>query len=337
MLRYIYLLRDFAKNNLLTLLRPLSRLLISSSLMLLLGVGNLCGQQLPLRTSFTSNSFVWNPAMAAPESYWEMSLTHRKEWTGFEDAPTTTMVTIQYPLLRHNTSLGGFFMNDNISPIKINSLGGTFTYKLELGRQRNILSLGILAVVNHFFVDGTDIQVLDAGDDLLPAAENTAFTPNVGFGIYYSTNPIAYQHKNLFYFGLAANQLIPSSLTFDNNNLTGSLADLKRTIHGNAMVGGRIYSRQEFIFEPVLWMNYAAENLFNVHLNLKIEKEGGFWVALDFASNQTLAFQIGTVFKKGLIQDGAIRMGLQGALNLGSLASVTGLGYEFYMAYRLGL
>lgn len=298
---------------------------------------HLASQQLPLRTSFTSNSFVWNPAMAAPESYWEMGITHRKEWTGFEDAPSTTLATIQYPLLRHHTSIGGYFMNDNISPIKINSLGGTFTYKLEMGKHRNILSLGILAVVNHFFVDGTNIQVLDPGDNLIPAAENTAFTPNVGFGIYYTTNPIAYQRKNLFYFGIAANQLIPSSLTFDNSNLTGSEADFKRAIHGNAMVGGRIYYGQEFTIEPTFWVNYSASNLFNAHVSVKMEKIDGFWVALDLASNQTLAFQIGTIYKKGLIKDGAIRMGLQGALNLGSLASVTSLGYEFYMAYRLGL
>ncbi len=306
-------------------------------LIVLLGMGNLSAQQLPLRTSFTSNSFVWNPAMAAPESYWEMNITHRKEWTGFEDAPSTTLAAIQYPLLKQHIAIGGYFMNDNINPIKMNSLGGTFTYKLEMGKHRNILSLGILAVVNHFFVDGTNIQVLDPGDNTIPAAENTAFTPNVGFGIYYTTNPIAYQRKNLFYFGIAANQLIPSSLKFDNSNLTGSLADFKRVVHANAMVGGRIYYGKDLTIEPVFWMNYSATNLYNAHLNVKLEKIDGFWFALDFASNQTLAFQIGTVYKKGLIKDGAIRMGLQGALNLGSLANVTSLGYEFYMAYRLGL
>ena len=304
------------------------------TLVLFLGFTGLYGQQLPLRTSFTANSFIWNPAMTAPESYWEMNVTHRREWTGFEDAPTTTLAAVQYPVWKHHLSVGGYFMNDKINPIVANSLGGTFAYKLELGRQRNILSLGILAVINHFFVDGNDIQVLDDGDTAIPAAENTAFAPNVGFGIYYTTNPIAYQRKNLFFFGVAANQLIPSSLTFDNENLTGSTADLKRSIHGNAMIGGRIYGKN-FIFEPSLWVNYSAANLFNVHLNAKMEKSGGFWVAFDLASNQTLAFQIGTVYNKGLIKDGAIRMGIQAALNLGSLASVTGLGYEFYLGYRL--
>ena len=125
----------------------------------LMTVTNMSAQQLPARSPFASNNFIWNPAMTAVEDYWEVGITHQQEWVGFEDAPETTTIYGQYPVLKENFSLGGFLVLDEIKPIRNNTLALSYAYKLKFGprkrrrsgpRTQAQLSLGLMLAMQQF-------------------------------------------------------------------------------------------------------------------------------------------------------------------------------------------
>lgn len=294
----------------------------------------LWAQQLPERSPFGETGFLWNPAMTAPWTYYEIDAGFRQEWLGFEDAPQTAYLGIQYPFEKENMSLGGYFMHDAINPIKTNTFALTYAYKLEPGFKRyDQLSIGLMGSVTHIFVDGLDIVVKDPDDDYVPVGENNKLSPNVGFGLFYISQVREPYKKNALYAGLGCAQSIPSNVIFDQ---TGSLGNFKRALHGNALFGARII-KESMLLEPSIWVNYSVVNRLNVNLSFRIEQFDSFWAGLTYTTNQTLAVQVGSVFNKGFVKDGSLRVGLLGSYNIGTFGQARGLGFECYLAYRFEL
>ncbi len=299
-------------------------------------------QQLPARSPFVPNNFLWNPAMTAVEHFWELGVTHQQEWVGFEDAPQTTTIYGQYPFQKQNFSMGGFLSLDEIAPVRNNTLGITYAYKLGFGPRRGRrrggprreaqLSLGLMVAMQQVFIDGGDYLVRDVGDPLQPVGELNEFAPNVGLGVFFASRPTGPQDQSFFYAGAGTNQILPQDITFRETLPTGNL---QRAFHGNATIGYRSYGNA-LIIEPSLWLNVAGENIANSQFNLHIENPKAFWGGLSYSLNQTLAVQLGYLLPGGFTEDDTIRMGLLGSFNMGGFGASRGLGYGFYLAYRTG-
>lgn len=273
--------------------------------------------------------------MTAPWDYWEMGMNYRQEWMGFRDAPRTATMYVQYPFEREKTSLGGYFMHDNASPVIFNTLGLTYAYRLQLGRRRGLeqLSIGLNATISHFFVNALDIITNDPDDNLVPAGENHQISPNFGVGLFYTSYSRDEFDRSFFFAGAAVNQILPSAVLIDD---FGSVANLKRTMHGNAVIGGRIVNDGLYV-QPSVWVNYSAPNIFDVNLAVKLEWEEAFWAGVNFSSTQTVAVQGGFIVRNDFTKDGTLRIGTLSTFNIGQFGKFRGLGFEFYLAYRFDL
>ena len=291
-------------------------------------------QQLPDRTVFAENSFLWNPAMTAVWDYWELGASYRQQWLGFEDAPTTAALNIQYPFLDYNGSLGGYFVHDVVKPLKYSTFALTYAYKIKLGiKKYDQLSIGVMANLSQYLLDGLDVVVNDEDDVLIPAGESSKFSFNAGVGLFYTTYAKDDFDENMFFAGLAANQIVPNKLVFDE---FGGVTNLKREIHANAIVGSRFIYDKIFL-EPSVWVNYSAPDIFDVSLNVKMEKYEAFWAGLSYSTSHTIALQLGLIVIKGFTKDGALRIGTMASYNIGSFGKFRGVGYEAYVAYRFEL
>lgn len=292
------------------------------------------GQQLPGRSVFSETNFLWNPAMTAQGHFWEAGTNYRQSWVGFEDAPRTASINMQYPFLKEKMALGGFFMHDDVSPVKTNTFALTYAYKLHLGgrKSHSQLSIGLMAMMNHYLVSGFGIVANDADDDFLPIPENNQLAPNFGFGVLYSNNGGKNFDKSYFYAGAGVNQTLSRDLIFKE---FGSLSNFKRAFHANMILGYHSISGDYFI-DPVIWVNYSAPNLTDANFSLKLEKRNVFWAGINLSFTQTLSMQIGYILK-GITKDGTVRVGLAGSYHLGSFSKARGIGYEFYAAYRFEL
>lgn len=286
-------------------------------------------QQLPDASNFSATNFIWNPAMTAPMEYWELSGTHRQQWMGFDDAPRTTSVGFQHPFFEQNMSVGAFIQHDRIHPIHSNAISFTYAYKLRF-MQNHQLSIGGLASISEYHVNGDNIEVTDINDGLIPSDETTQMKPNAGIGLYYQSYAGGDFDETYYFAGIAANQLFGSNLLFESD---GTPSNIRRTFHGNATFGMRII-RDKIALEPSVWINYAHQKLVNSNFRLNMEYYQTFWAGVSFATSGTAAFQAGVMLKNGFLKDGILRVGTQATYNLGTIGVYQGIGYEFYIAYR---
>ncbi|MBX2929446.1 MAG: PorP/SprF family type IX secretion system membrane protein [Saprospiraceae bacterium] len=299
----------------------------------LLLIAPLCvaAQQLPDRSLFQETAYLWNPAITGAFPYWELTASYRQQWVGFEDAPHTAAVAVQYPLKNSNTAIGGYFMHDRINPLKVNHFTFNYAYKLKLGdRKQQQLSLGLSATMQHFLWDAVNVVVNDPDDPLLPGGDFNMFGPNASLGIYYTSDARYDSDKNAFYIGGAVQQVLPLDVVFRNND---SPANLRRATHANALIGGRIVNGS-IIIEPSAWIHYAAPGIINGYLHLRAESRDAIWGGLSYSTNQTLGIQAGVVVKKGFTGDSHLRIGVAGSFNIGTFGQFRGPGYEFLAAYR---
>lgn len=292
----------------------------------------LCAQQLPDRSIFAETNFLWNPAMTGAFPFWELSTSYRQQWLGFDNAPRTAAVAIQYPLPESNSALGGYFMYDQINPLVVNHFTFQYAYKLRFGdRKRRQLSLGIAANVQHFLVNARSVVVNHADDPLLPAGEYNTVGPNASGGIFYTSDARQSDNKGAWYAGAAIQQAVPWNVVFDDND---SPANLRHTWHGNAIFGGR-FAKGGVILEPALWVHYAQPGIVNGAFHLRAESQDALWGGLSYSTNQTLGIQAGVVVKKGFKEFSHLRIGVAGTFNIGTFGQFRGPGYEFLMAYRM--
>ncbi len=309
-----------------------------SLLWLLLFAQTTLAQQLADRSPFSELGFVWNPAMTALYDYWEVSASYRQQWLGFENAPSTALLTAQYPFQDENMSLGGVFTHDRIQPLKYTSLAATYAYKFQLGiRPRDQGTIGVLVNASQYFVDALNIIVNDPDDNLLPVGENSALDFNAGVGFFYTTFAGArrkrFDQENAFFFGGALHQMLPAKLVIPESN---RFANWRRALHGNFLIGFRMVKSNLYI-EPSAWVNYSQPNISDLNLNIKVEKPEAFWTALTYSTTQTLGLQVGMISPSSFAKGSFWRIGVLSTYNIGTFGNYRGVGLEALIAYRYAL
>jgi len=288
-------------------------------------------QQLPERSTYDSNAFIWNPAMTSTNNYLEFGANYKQQWAGFEDAPRTITASFQYPFVDKNMSMGMYVMHDKTHPLLFNSIGFTYNYQIKLNiAKEDYLSIGILGTYGEYRIDTKNIITTEGQDPLMPFDGESKIVPNAGFGLFYATAKDKFD-RNTFHLGLSANQLFTNDLTFDG---VEQEVNFMRAIHANAILGVSILLNPDTYIEPSAWMNYAGNNIYDLNAGMRIEQENTFWAAANYTTSQNFSLQGGVILTDGVFEDGQLRIGGLATYNLGKLGSTLGFGYEFYLAYR---
>jgi type IX secretion system PorP/SprF family membrane protein len=117
------------------------------------------GQDVPLFTHYYANPYIYNPAYAGIEGRPTVSLTHRQQWLGIEDAPVTSNLTFHMPVV------GGFSMGLNVTQDKYGIFKSStallsFGYNINLGFNQ-YLSFGMSGGVGNQQLDPTGLDLND--------------------------------------------------------------------------------------------------------------------------------------------------------------------------------
>lgn len=313
---------------------------VFTTLIICLAVSYSHSQQLTNWSSFYENGFIWNPALTARWNTWELSTTVHKEWTDFENAPEYGTIGFQYPFVKRETklSLGGYIDYDKVGPYQKSSLAGTIAYKFKpllFGNRDDVFSLGGKMSFNNYRFSPQNFTPFDGfeGDPNLINQQTSAIAPNMSLGAYYVSVSDFYSFRSHYYFGLSANQILPTRLTVSNQE------DITQTVHATAHAGYR-YSpkRSPYYIEPNIFISYGFKKAINVMANLRYERVDKYWLSAGLVSNIEAFAQVGFVFNDQsilgwLVKDGALRIGSKVDYNFGSIGQFSGLGYEAYVAY----
>lgn len=138
-------------------------------------------QNIILYSHYFLNPSLYNPAYTGTSGHNEVFLNFRKQWTGFEGAPTTATLNLHLPL-NYRTSLGINAFQDQIGIIRTTTGMATFAHQVYFGQRVedvHKLSFGLSAGITNSFLKDPD----NPDDPAIP--NNTTYFFNGQFGVSY--------------------------------------------------------------------------------------------------------------------------------------------------------
>lgn len=280
-------------------------------------------QQLPQYTQYTFNELLINPAVAGIESYIDIKTGYRSQWTGLQGSPATGYLTASIPLNKlfiegdygqiiRNTdnpmgrddldSYQASIAHGGLSISLVSDKAGAFNqthfntgyaYHLTLNDQFN-LSVGASVGINDIRLNSDQLIFANPLDPV--AGQNRAqFKPDAAVGLWgYGPG---------FFIGASAFQLIPQTLSFDNNTSGAP----KNTTQLFFTVGCKLYPSDDVTLLPSIVANPSANAPLNLDANLKIAFKDIFWIGGAYRKDDAIAvnagFNISGLFTLGYAYD----------------------------------
>lgn len=229
-------------------------------------------QQLPQFTQYMYNTISINPAYAGSREALSIVGLHRSQWVGFKGGPITQTLSIHTPLRNDRVGVGLSFIEDDLGPENFTYLYGDFSYAIPTGRTGK-LAFGIKGGFTQYSLD-PDFRETESFDPSIYGIEDR-WTPNVGLGIYWSTNRV--------YFGLST----PRVLNTDKNTEEGfeALDRLSYYFTGGVVVD----LSQNFKLKPAFLVKATNGAPLSYDLTANFLYNEKFWLGGSYRINEKTA------------------------------------------------
>lgn len=282
----------------------------------------LCGQQRPYYTQYILNPFVSNPALSGIESYWDVKLSYRNQWSGIPGAPQTLYATAHGPLnlmlngrkttskrkthgrkstvtrskptsqqsLLPHSGLGFSLVTDRAGPVDIITFNTAYAYHLNLTRHTT-LSAGASAGLQTIRVRATELD-FGTANPIDPVATNgldgNAVKPDMSLGLWI--------YSPVYFVGLSAQNIIPSDVAYSKDGVSSG----QMVAHTSFIVGYKCYVNERINFIPSAMIRYVHHTPFNFDVNAKLQFEKIGWLGISYRHSQSFAAMLGMNINQGL-------------------------------------
>ncbi len=213
---------------------------IACTIALSLGGLAVHAQQAPMYTHYMYNTLSINPAYAGSRDALTVTALHRSQWLDFKGAPMTQTVTLHGPVYNKNIGLGLSASNDKIGPTNNTSVFVDFAYIMKLN-SKSKLALGLSGGTNVMQADLNTLNIDQPNDPVFANNIQNKFTPNFGFGAYYS--------RERFYAGVSTPNLLQNSYSIVNMT-DGSSLVAKEQRHYFFIAGALFNLSENVAFKP---------------------------------------------------------------------------------------
>ncbi len=229
-------------------------------------------QQLPQFTQYMYNTISVNPAYAGSREALSIIGLHRSQWVGFDGGPITQTLSIHTPLRNDRVGLGLSFIEDDLGPENFTYVYGDFSYSIPTGVDGK-LAFGLKAGFTQYSLDA-NFRETEGFDPQINGIEDR-WTPNLGLGLYWSTNRI--------YAGLS----VPRILNTDKNTNEGFEA-LDRLSYYFTL-GGVIDLNKSIKFKPagLIKATNGAPLSYDLTANFLFNEK--FWLGASYRINKHTA------------------------------------------------
>ena len=270
-------------------------------------------QQKPHYTQYVLNQYILNPALSGIENYMDVKLSHRHQWTGIQDNPVTTYLTVhgpigksdyrttatsysvpgenprgqsywqQYTAAEPHHGVGLQVVNDQTGPLSNFSAYATYAYHLGLSARTNI-SAGIGVGISKLSLNAAK---LDFANPMDPAVANSGIInkvrPDITAGIYlYSAD---------YFVGISAQQVVPQNIEFSDNTVKETKG---RSIpHLFATAGLRTLLSDDINLIPSVLVKYITPIKPQVDFNAKLMYRDLIWAGVTYRTEDAFAGMLG--------------------------------------------
>lgn len=171
---------------------------------------NIFAQQDPGYSQYMFNTLLINPAYAGNRDVLNLSALYRQQWVNIDGAPRTFTFAADGPIFNEKVGLGLISTFDKVGYTSVTSVMGQVAYRLRF-TQKGTLSFGASFGAQQFTFDMSNVNYKIPGQTLDDATFDnniSKWVPNVGFGLYFSTDKA--------YIGLSAPKLLNNGLSSNN-------------------------------------------------------------------------------------------------------------------------
>lgn len=277
-------------------------------------------QQDPHFSNDKINSIVFNPAMAGSSNDFNVLLVKRNQWVGFDGAPQTSVVSLDFPMKlgNVNSGIGLSVMSDKLGMQKSTRLLLNYAYKKKLFS--GVLSLGVsLDLINESFEGDFNVPkgefFTSPDQDPLLATTNLDVSDvmyDLGVGLYYSD-------KNLC-VGLSAMHLLQPSIKLTKSS--------EYYYKKNYFVYGKyIYSLSDKInLLPSCALNTDFNTIqYSVSTNFSYNNK--YWIGASYR------FEDAFIFMGGIKLFNGLKLGYAYDMTTSEMGKHSGGSHEFVLSY----
>jgi len=225
-------------------------------------------------TQYIFNSMSVNPAYTGYKEEWFGQLGLRSQWVGLEGAPQTGLLSIDGIVdptsKRHG--LGLQIIADKLGPQSATSAYANYAFRLRLNEEdTQRLSFGIGAGVTQYSLDGTMLDPIESGDQVVPAGKFSNWIPDIRFGVYY------YNPK--WYAGISVMDLLSGDQSNNVFRWEGTTTDNLRRKRHLYVIGGALFNFGKGLdFRPSLLVKEDFKGPTSLDVNAMFIFGQRFWL-----------------------------------------------------------
>lgn len=252
--------------------------LIITSLLAIAGISSQAQNQFHISQYMMHQAFM-NPAAIGSYSSLNAAMFYKKQWAGFEGAPTFQGFNISSPIKGNKNHLGFTFVNDQIGVNTNMDISALYAYKFKTSsKSRLVLSLGASArlIQSNYMELETDI----ANDPLFQQNSPLIVTPNFKFGAYFYTPK--------FYLGLAVPNLLKNSIAYDGS-FSGQTEFDVNDMHFYLHSGYTINANENVDIVPSVLLKQVSGAPLQADVNVNAVFNKKFGVGFSYRSSKELA------------------------------------------------
>lgn len=275
-------------------------------------------QQQPYYTQYVLNPFVYNPALAGIENYWDVKMSYRHQWQGVAGAPRTLYLTVngptknikysknttstvgpvakrrpavqeywkKYKSIQSHGGVGMTIYQDQAGPLNLYSASVSYAYHVGLTPRLSIGS-GISAGVQGYRLrtDQLDFGTINPDDPVLAAnGLRNEIQPELNLGIWL--------YSSFCFIGAAAQNTVTFSKRAESPNALQTF-DGRLVPHYSITAGYKFIVNEEHSLLPSVIIRYVAHVPATADVNVKWQYRDTMWMGMTVRSTKNVAYMMG--------------------------------------------
>lgn len=308
-------------------------------------VSKVAAQQSIQLTQYIFNSMSVNPAYAGYKEEWFAQVGLRSQWTGWDGAPRTGVVSIDGVLdpvsKRHGVGLQ--LTADKLGVQSATSIYANYALRLQLNNEdTKRLSFGIAGGATQYGLDGNMLTPDQEGDPYLPMGKISKWVPDVRLGVYY--------YSPSWYMGVSVQDLFSGSDSNDDFKINQATTEsLYQNISGYLIAGALFELDRGLHLRPSILVKDDFKGPTSLDINAMLIFSNKLWIGGGYRTRAKL-------FKRdyydnspsklssvnalaGIVQfyvNDNFRIGYSYDAMLGKMSSVQNGSHEVTLGYSFG-
>jgi len=282
------------------------------AIMVLTGIHSMKAQFDTQLSNYWAAISYFNPAYAGQTGNLEATLLSRMQWVGIQDAPRSTVLTVQMPysLFGKIQGFGASMYNDRSGLFSVTMYSGQYAWKKKM--LKGTFSIGIQGGYISQSFDGTKVVIPEddyhqQDDPAIPRTLVSGHTIDGAFGVFFS--------KEKWFAGLSVTHLLAPTLVLSNDykseiprtyyftaghniQLSNPLLELQPTVLVKTMEMSSLYLNDDSLLVKVQANTLKAMMLnTQVDVSLRMVYNKRFWGGVSWRKGDAVAIMIGGKFK----------------------------------------